>query len=124
MNVLNYITQETRNSIYQFNDAEIDKAFLEHETYLPKIIDDAKTSELYFRYRGSWDFIIGTHSKLMNMVWIPYLDTLVSRKLLLKYQSQYFHISKLPQVIEYYKSVIRKLQNDVRKLKKLEYEMH
>ena len=133
MNVLKHISQETRNNLkvnhlrpsnndLPFTDEEIDNAFLEHETYFDEIIERAKNSEYYFRYRGSWDVIDDKHSELMNMVWIPYLDTIVSRKLLIKYNYQYYYPTKLTNLITHVNSEIQRLQKAVEELKVLEAE--
>ena len=100
--VLDCITPEMREALkkpsscwdYEFNDEEIDAAFIEHSTYRDSILECAKNS-LTFRYRGNWDVIDDKHSALMNCTYVHYLNTLVERGLLARFDGNFIHPTKV-----------------------------
>ena len=90
--ILSYVKSNVREALknpslcwnYEFTDDEIDAAFIEHETYRDSILERAKNM-LTFRYRGNWDVIDDKHSALMNCTYVHYLNTLVERGLLVRF---------------------------------------
>jgi len=104
--VLDYITPEMREALknpsscwdYEFTDDEIDAAFIEHATYRDSILECAQNM-LTFRYRGNWDVIDDKHSALMYCTYVHYLNTLVERGLLVRFDGEFIHPTKVNEYL-------------------------